>query len=320
MKKTIKSAAFAVCALLALGIAPRAQDLKYSSFLPANNMRIPVGDVRAKGIDQAGFNVVMDKIEAVYGPIIAAHGGHLVVNRLWDDATVNASAEQQGGDWIINMYGGLARHPAVTQDGMMLVACHELGHHLGGFPLIGGGGWASNEGAADYFAGLKCLRLTLGDGAPGNTDPTAQSSCAAVYPAGAARNHCEASVMAGVSVSTLLAELGGSPTPTLTTPDTSTVDQTNDEHPAAQCRLDTYYQAALCGKPVDQDVSRSDPFGGCTQKDGFKVGSRPRCWYAPASGSEIESEVAKAHVSGSEVKTVQTQIEALRAALSSNDL
>jgi len=320
MKKTLKSAAFAVSALLALCIAPRAQDLKYSSFLPANNMRIPVGDVRAKGIDQAGFNTVMDKIESVYGPIIAAHGGHLVVNRLWDDATVNASAEQQGGDWIINMYGGLARHPAVTQDGMMLVACHELGHHLGGFPLIGGAGWASNEGAADYFAGLKCLRLTLGDSAASNVDPTAKSSCAAVYPEGAARNHCEASVMAGVSVSTLLAELGGSPTPTLTTPDTSTVDQTNDEHPAAQCRLDTYYQAALCGKPVNEDVSRSDPFGGCTQKDGFKVGARPRCWYAPAAGSELESEVAKAHVSGSDAKTVQTQIEALRAALSSNDL
>ncbi len=323
MKKSIAVAVLlsTLAAVAAVAATPAAQDHKPVVFLPKNNMRIPVGDVRAKGIDEAAFNSVMDRIQEVYGPIIAQHGGHLVINRLWTDETVNASAEQQGGDWIINMYGGLARHPAVTKDGMMLVACHELGHHLGGFPLIGGGGWASNEGAADYFANLKCLRKTLGDTASANIDPTAKSACEAVYPAGVDRAQCESGAMAGMSVSVLLAELGGSPKPDFTTPDTSTVDSTNDEHPAAQCRLDTYFAASLCAKPVGDDVSRSAPNGGCTKAEGFKVGMRPRCWYAPAAGAESVDPTLASKVNGEAAsKAVSNSLESLRSALSSNEL
>ena len=289
-------------------------------FLPKNNLRIPVGDVRAMGIDEATFNAVMDKAEKVYAPIIAAHGGHLVVNRLWTDETVNASAEQRGSEWIINMYGGLARHKDINFEGMMLVACHELGHHLGGFPLYNGGDWAANEGESDYFANLKCLRLTLGNTAPSNTDPIAKSGCAAAFPAGADRNHCEEGAMAGVSVSSLLAELGGSPTPSFTTPDTSTVGQTDDSHPAAQCRLDTYFQGSMCSKPIAGDMSRSDAFSGCTKKEGFQTGFRPRCWYAPAAGAELESPAVVSRITPSDVKAVKAKLEALRAALSSNEL
>ncbi|MBI3551376.1 MAG: hypothetical protein HY077_02555 [Elusimicrobia bacterium] len=321
MEKRIVSAAVLLSALLAIGLTPRTKTL-CDGFLPPNTMRIPVGDVRAKGIDQATFLEVMDKAEAVYAPIIAAHGGHLVVNRLWDDPTVNASAQQSGSDWIINMYGGLARHPAVTRDGMMLVACHELGHHLGGFPLYGGMNWASNEGASDYFANLKCLRLTLGKDAPSNTDPVGKAGCAAAYPAGPDRNQCEAGTMAGASVSALLAELGGSPQPKLDTPDPSTVDSTDDSHPAAQCRLDTYFQGSMCGKPTSQDVSRTDPTGGCTKAQGFKVGMRPRCWYAPAAGAESADPLvaSKPVLSESAAKTVSARLEALRSALSGHEL
>ena len=54
------------------------------------------------------------------------------------------------------MFGGLARHKLVTPDGFALVACHEMGHHLGGAPRRGG--WASNEGQSDYYATTKCAR------------------------------------------------------------------------------------------------------------------------------------------------------------------
>lgn len=130
-------------------------------FLPPNDLRIPVGSLEANGISEAQFNQVLDQVQALYGPIIAARGGRLVINRLWSDSTVNASAERNGGQRIINMYGGLARHDAITQDGLALVACHELGHHLGGAPKFGifeRLDWASNEGQSDYFANLKCLR------------------------------------------------------------------------------------------------------------------------------------------------------------------
>jgi hypothetical protein len=321
MTKRNGAVAALLVGLLAIAVTPRKKTL-CEGFLPPNNLRIPVGDVRAKGIDEATFNQVMDQAEKIYAPIIAAHGGHLVVNRLWDDATVNASAQQSGSEWIINMYGGLARHPAVTKDGMMLVACHELGHHLGGFPLVGGMDWAGNEGSADYFANLKCLRLTSPATAPADTDATAKAGCAKVYPAGPDRNLCERGTMAGVSVSSLLAELGGSPKPDINSPDPSQVSQTDDEHPAAQCRLDTYYQGSLCNKPVGEDVSRSGPNGGCTKSQGFQIGLRPRCWYAPAAGAEsVDPMIASKPVLNQDTaKTISARLESLRSAITGNAL
>ena len=145
-----------IATLCASADAPRRVVLE-EGFLPPNNLQIPVGSLEDKGISLNEYDAVMDRIQALYGPIIAARGGRLVIKRLWDDPTVNASAVRDGDDYIINMYGGLARHATITQDGMALVACHELGHHLGGVPKYAGMDWASNEGQADYFANLKCL-------------------------------------------------------------------------------------------------------------------------------------------------------------------
>ena len=147
-------------------------------FLPENDKYIGVDQQsNLGGLDEAQFNAVIDEVEAIYKPIVAAKGGTLNVKRLWTDGTVNASAQRQGSTYVVNMYGGLARHQAVTADGFALVVCHEIGHHIGGSPVYGGkpsqangsGGWgggggggsnswASNEGQSDYFANTKCLR------------------------------------------------------------------------------------------------------------------------------------------------------------------
>jgi len=42
-----------------------------------------------------------------------------------------ASVDKQGQQFI-HMFGGLARHPLMTEDAFLLVACHEFGHHYGG--------------------------------------------------------------------------------------------------------------------------------------------------------------------------------------------
>lgn len=314
-KSWIKPALVVALALGTFTHAPRARVL-CEGFLPPNTMSIPVGDVRAKGIEEPAFTAVLDKVQAVYGPIIAARGGNLVINRLWKDPTVNASAEQRGKTWILNMYGGLARHKAVTEDGFALVACHELGHHLGGFPLYDGEDWATNEGGSDYFGNLKCARLILSNKAPANVDPIAAASCAESFPEGGERNRCQASVMAGVSLSSLLAELGRKPQPKLSTPDTSVVSRMNDNHPAAQCRLDTYYQAALCVKPVSQEQNKTEPTAGtCTKSQGFTAGLRPRCWYKPPT-PEVELRAVASRPMILNEKAVQERIEALRIALS----
>jgi hypothetical protein len=62
------------------------------------------------------------------------------------------------------MFGGLARHETITEDGFATVVCHEIGHHIGGAPKKSswwGSSWASNEGQADYFGTSKCLRKMM---------------------------------------------------------------------------------------------------------------------------------------------------------------
>lgn len=307
--RRLKLTVMLCAALVAIGsYASRPKVVLCRGFLPKNNMRIPVGDVHALGLEENQFNKVLDRVEAVYAPIVAAHGGHLVINRLWDDATVNASAERDGDKWILNMYGGLARYKGVNFDGFALVACHELGHHLGGFPHYQGD-WASNEGEADYHATLKCLRRVLGTKVA-NLDPYAKKRCEAVFKKKNDIAHCENGTMAGIDTAALLADLGGEPLPQLNTPDPTQVDQTNDDHPAAQCRLDTMFNGALCAKPVSEDLSDASPDpGACTEDQGYTVGLRPRCWYKPP---EPPKPALVAHVSRKTVDTLTKRLKSLR--------
>ncbi|MBI5598083.1 MAG: hypothetical protein HY928_18530 [Elusimicrobia bacterium] len=321
MKKHVKATGFLVASLLVLSFAVYRSGSRTlcEGFLPENDLKIPVGDVSAAGIEPTRFENVLDRIQAVYGPIIAAKGGKLVIKRLWDNPTVNASAQQMWGQWIINMYGGLARHPAITEEGFALVACHEIGHHLGGYPKSSG--WATNEGGADYFSTLKCLRLILPSSAPSSTvDPVAESGCAGIYGGGAAANGCRNNALAGQSVAFLFQALRGSQTPPqFGTPDTSVVDSMYNAHPETQCRLDTYFQGALCTASVNQEVDNNDPnVGACTRKGGYQVGLRSRCWYKPPA-DEPALDKAPAMVSRPELKDTERigrRLEALRAALS----
>lgn len=290
MRKTGISALAAGLVLTAsfAAASPRASGMS-DSFLPENNLKIPIHATGAGGLTEAQFNQVLDKIEGLYAPIIKGLGGKLVIERNWTDDTVNAYAQRQGNVYKISMFGGLARHEAVTQDGFALVACHELGHHLGGAPKSGGR-WASNEGQADYYGNLKCLRRVFSSGTgmftrAASNDEVALKACAAAYSTAGERAMCKREADAGVSLGTLLNILGGGTgSPQFDTPDTSVVETTDDSHPAAQCRLDTYFQAALCARPWTETMSDSDAnVGSCTHAQGFNVGLRPLCWYKPGA-------------------------------------
>jgi hypothetical protein len=265
-------------------------------FLPPNDMKIPIGDHShhgrsgATGITEAQYNDIMDRIQKQYVDVVKAKGGTLVINRLWSDATVNSSAEQQGGNWIINMYGGIARHPDTTYEGEALIACHEMGHHLGGAPKLSsfGGTWASNEGQADYFATLKCLRqLFLQDDnsalvAKMAIDPLVQKDCTAQFTQQADQDICMRISKSGESVAYLFQDLTKSSTrPKFDTPDTSEVKSTNDDHPATQCRMDTYLAGDICQVPYTVANSDTDfKVGSCVQGTDA-LGFRSRCWFSP---------------------------------------
>jgi hypothetical protein len=259
-------------------------------FLPENTMQIPVGAKRAGGLTEAQFNAVIDKIEPIYAPVAASRGGKLKINRKWSDGTVNANATEFFGTWTVNMYGGLARHEKITADGFSLVLCHELGHHMGGAPKVGMFlmKWASNEGQADYWATLKCLRTVWWN--DNNEKIVAKMKAPEYLVEACNKNHgdkaeralCIRGGMAGASVSGLFAAMRNKPEAQFNTPDRSVVSKTNDAHPDFQCRLDTYFQGALCEKSHTEDVSQKEEVQGtCHGSTGYTVGVRPLCWFKP---------------------------------------
>lgn len=272
-------------------------------FLPENDLNIPVGlKLNYKTITEAEFNEVIDLAEKVYAPIIAAKGGKLKVKRLWDNGTVNASAQRSGSTYVVNMYGGLARHKEATKDAFAMVLCHELGHHLGGIPKTGGsaGGWgggavtswASNEGQSDYFASLKCMRLIYkGDNnkelmKAANVPKAVAEKCAASFGKDSDEAYmCQRSSMAGLALARLLGSLrSGSKMPDFNTPDTKVVSKTYNAHPEAQCRLDTYFAGAICDVSETVDVSNTDANAGvCARTRNYKEGVRPLCWFKPTA-------------------------------------
>lgn len=252
------------------------------SFLPENKMKIPVGE--NSGISEKDFFETINDLEKSYSPIVTERGAKLLVVKDWANATVNAFADQGGGIWKISLFGGLARHKTITKDGFALVVCHELGHHLGGAPksYIG---WASNEGQSDYFATTKCLRRYWE-----NQDHTPYLGQVDAHPAMKAAclkttepKLCMRLSLAGLSAANLFDALGWNwGKPEFDRPDRKEVKKTSDDHPKAQCRLDTYFQGALCEVSYDQEFSHEDEVSGaCHSRSGHQLGMRPRCWFKP---------------------------------------
>lgn len=259
-----------------------------SGFMPENEMYIGVHNKNASTMTEERFNSIIDRVDAHYAPIVEELGGKLVWARKWEDGTVNASAQRLWKTYKVNMYGGLARHQLVTDDGFAMVVCHELGHHLAGAPKIGGlmGRWASNEGQSDYFAGLKCFRKVFQSDnnqeiiAKMNVPAQVEAACSQSFTTDSEIALCIRTAMAGKSLSNLLGS--SSSATSFNTPDKSVVTKTNNKHPAAQCRLDTYFQGALCDRRISDELDNKDPLPGtCNRSQNYTYGIRPLCWYAP---------------------------------------
>ncbi|MBC7370048.1 MAG: hypothetical protein H7326_00685 [Bdellovibrionaceae bacterium] len=254
-------------------------------------MNIPVGAFTTGGLTEVQFNGVLDRLERVFAEDVSKVGDVLKIKRLWNDGTVNASAMRMGNTEVLNMYGGLARHPTITVEGFALVACHEFGHHHGGAPKSGGwygNDWATNEGGADYYATLKCLRRFFAEDdnaaiiATAGIDPVADATCKAQYADANDQLLCLRASMAGQSVADLFYTMKKETKPAnYGTPDKSTVSETNDDHPATQCRLDTMLAGFACNVASTEALSDTDyKVGSCSGPVGT-VGARPLCWFAP---------------------------------------
>ena len=271
--------------------------LALGDFLPPNDLHLEDNLFFDGGVTEEEFHEAIDEAEEYYADVVASQGGRLAFNRNWKSSTVNASASQFFGTWNVNMYGGLARRPEVTKDGFALVVCHELGHHLGGFPFTSS--WAANEGQSDYFATLSCARELWSDDIEVNElaadliPDYPKALCDERYFAdGQDRmNLCYRSMLAGNSLANLLGALR-KVSVDWETPDPKTVKRTSHSHPAAQCRLDTYMAGALCDSEFDPNIiPRSEKVaasGSCHIVNGDEDGLRPRCWFSPKLGMELE--------------------------------
>jgi len=291
LTKTLLTAALT----LSIYSFPQAQEL-CSGIVPDNDMNIPVSAIKgteAGAVTEDEFNGAIDLVEEYYSQIIKDLGGNLIVHRRWTDGTVNASAMRQGPDYVLNMYGGLARHTRTTPDSFLLVVCHELGHHIGGAPKYGGwfSSWASNEGQSDYFGALKCMRRVLQNQKNSeivskmDINPEVQKNCATQFTDTNKQAICIRTAMAGEALAFLFKDLRKDTTdPSFSTPDENVVERTKPRHPDTQCRLDTYYQGALCDRDFLSDVSQSDPKQGTCFRNTTSnntIGTRPLCWYKP---------------------------------------
>jgi hypothetical protein len=268
----------------------------HETCIPENNVYISADMKFTKSNSEAEFHEAIDDLEKLYGPVFKnEYKSELVIERKWDDGTVNAYAFRKGSKWHVAMFGGLARHPETTQDGFRAVICHEIGHHIGGAPKKKSwmSSWASNEGQSDYFATNKCLKLlfetqekeTLNIYNKEDKDEQeliAKKKCDDLHSNELEAAVCYRGALAGQSLARLLGSLRGNADVKFDTPDPSVVSKTDDNHPQAQCRMDTYFHGALCGKDPHERPSQTDAaVAFCMREDGYKDGVRPLCWYKP---------------------------------------
>ena len=249
---------------------------------------IPVNSILANDMTEKEFRDSIKAFEKFFTPSIEReHNQELIIFGSWASNTVNAYAEKSDKKVMITIYGGLARHQAITKDGLVATLCHELGHHFGGFPKKSSNKWSSAEGQADYYATMKCLRRIW---EKENNEAAVKvvsvpeelkRECVKTHSDEKGQFLCQRMGLAGRSVALMIQDLDhDSIEPKFETPDTLVVRAMNYMHPYAQCRLDTYFQGAIC--PVSESIEFDDDDqaqGACHARNGDSRGLRPRCWF-----------------------------------------
>lgn len=264
--------------------------LKYKkeegSCFPLSIQKFEPGTKSLNVMTEVEFNQILDKLHGLMSfEIKRRMNKNLIVEKRWVDSTVDAFATRDDvNNPVIVMLGGLARHPEMTRDGLALIFCHELGHHLGGAPKILRGtsglrGWSSAEGQADYFATSKCLPYFFqAEKELRSYDLDINWADLASANEKCSDNVCVRTVLAGLAVSRTFASLvQGTPEPKLTSKDSTKVTKTLYKHPNPQCRLDTFSSGANCDLGIDIPFDAQDPQVGACLKD---KGARPYCWFS----------------------------------------
>ncbi len=280
-----------------IGLPPHKQTL-CSEFLPKMNKIVPdyteLTPASQKGITKEQYFNIAERIYDEFAPDIESNRVKLKLITNWEDNKVKAVASKGRRLWTITVSGGFARLPGLTEAGFAVVFCHELGHFLGGAPRKTrlGKRKVTNEGQADYFATTKCMRRLYSEtenqefAKDLKMDSLAKDICDEVhYTNKNDQIHCYRSAIAALELAYIIKSLTQADTDedySYDTPDLSEVKKTLHSHPKAQCRMDTYFQGALCTKSAFDSFDVKDAkVGACNRQDNYTFGVRPLCWYRP---------------------------------------
>jgi hypothetical protein len=217
--------------------------------------------------NEVQFNTLVQKVQAVYSPVVASAGGNLVINSFWNSNILNGFADRRDTQWLIEINGGLYRNGKITDDGLAALLCHELGHHLGGMPFKADSSWMSSEGQADFYSASICLRKVWGreDNLAAiqilSVPNDLKDQCSIADQINADSALCIRIAMAGFSFVEFNRIEHGYASETTAVNFETPAPELNGKaltYPRAQCRLDTFFAGAL-------------------QKN------RPRCWFLPTT-------------------------------------
>lgn len=239
-------------------------------------------------LTEKDFRALIDRVRKVYDPVFAARGYDVEYLLYWDveDGNAMTSEAKDKKKAFFLFAGGLLRSRYMTKDSFLFVACHEIGHHLGGFPKEKTNPWCSVEGQADYFANLRCMKEIL-RGDPENKKARKlklpreiRRKCKKMFSDRESINICLRSTKAGEDAVRFLQakETGKDADASLLNRVLAPVEETIMKYPDHACRAETAFQGALCDRTGD--LSDSDETAGvCHLKNGDRNGLRPRCWF-----------------------------------------
>lgn len=219
------------------------------------------------------MNRLTDEVYEVYAPILTEKGLTLKFNRKWNSSEANAYANRDGNVASIDIHGGLGNVKYMSDDHFVLLLCHELGHHLAGAPFLTGRNYQlSVEPQSDYFAGKECMRKVLKNDRPeANVPQKIKDQCQASWSYSADYILCTRTALAAELFGKrdwLLTHYDVEPEGwnlkpiSLLTPFGERTDfgYSFGAYPTPQCRVDTFFQGALCNKNECEKGTGARPF------------------------------------------------------------
>ena len=237
-------------------------------------------------ITQDLFNLIVNTAVSQYQQEFERQQQKLSIVAAWNNDNVYANAwkmeDANGETGLIQISGGFARHPDITPDAFALILCHEIGHHIAGPPKI----WKfSAEGQADYFAASDCLRKLFMrpelPWTPKYVPRVVRLACNDAFGKKEEQLVCARIALAGATLARYFALKRNLLTPLLSRQDRAIAQQTILVPASPQCRLDTYFAAALCNAETQLD-RKNQPWL-CQSAKQTSKSNRPKCWFKETS-------------------------------------